>query len=46
MWAEAARPRVSAWYGEINRRPAFQTAANWPDETGGGYEEVGLTTSR
>ena len=46
MWAEEARPLVCAWFAAIGRRPAFQTAANWPDETGGGYEEVGLTTSR
>lgn len=46
MWAQGVRPGVHAWYAEISQRPAFQTAVNWPDETGGGYEEVGLTTSR
>ena len=46
MWAEAVRPRVAAWYGRISEKESFQTAVNWPDETGGGYEEVGLTTSR
>ncbi|MCY4551087.1 MAG: glutathione S-transferase family protein [Defluviicoccus sp.] len=46
MWAEDARPLVGAWFAAIGQRPAFQAAANWPDETGGGYEEVGLTTKR
>lgn len=46
MWAEGARPRVHAWFDAMNQRPAFRTAVEWPDETGGGYEEVGLTTAR
>jgi glutathione S-transferase len=46
MWAKETRPRVHDWYARIAQRPAFQTAVNWPDETGGGYEEVGLTTKR
>jgi len=46
MWAEATRPRVHAWYAALNERPSFRTAVEWPDESGGGYEEVGLTTSR
>ena len=46
MWAADRRPRVRDWYARISARPAFQTAVNWPDETGGGYEEVGLTTKR
>jgi glutathione S-transferase len=46
MWSPARRPRVGEWYARISARPAFQTAVNWPDESGGGYEEVGLTTRR
>ncbi len=46
MWAKDTRPRVHDWYARISARSAFQTAVNWPDETGGGYEEVGLTTRR
>ena len=46
MWTKEKRPRVHDWYARISARPAFQTAVNWPDETGGGYEEVGLTTKR
>lgn len=46
MWAPAARPRVSDWYAGISERASFRTAVNWPDETGGGYEEVGLSTAR
>ena len=46
MWAEATRPGVCALYARIGEREAFQTAVGWPDETGGGYEEVGLTTTR
>lgn len=42
FWSPERRPRVDAWYKRISARPAFQTAVNWPDETGGGYEEVGL----
>ena len=45
-WASDTRPRVSAWYDAVSAREAYQTAVNWPDETGGGYEEVGLTTER
>jgi hypothetical protein len=36
------RPRVNAWYDNLAARPAFKTAVSWPDESGGGYEEVGL----
>jgi glutathione S-transferase/GST-like protein len=36
---------VNDWYKRISARPAFQTAVSWPDESGGGYEEVGLKTS-
>jgi len=46
MWAEGARPGVHGWYEALNERPAFRTAVEWPDESGGGYEEVGLTTAR
>lgn len=46
MWAQAVRPRVGAWYAEIDRRDSYRTAVDWPDETGGGYEEVGLSTDR
>lgn len=44
FWSPERRPRVNAWYERISARPAFQTAVNWPDESGGGYEEVGLGT--
>ena len=40
------RPRVAEWSRRLSARPAFQTAVSWPDESGGGYEEVGLTTKR
>jgi glutathione S-transferase len=42
FWSETLRPNVAAWYRRILDRKAFQTAATWPDETGGGYAEVGL----
>jgi len=45
FWSASKRTRVSAWYQRILQRPAFQVAATWPDETGGGYEEVGLRAS-
>jgi glutathione S-transferase/GST-like protein len=35
---------VHDWYERISARPAFVTAVSWPDESGGGYEEVGLST--
>ncbi|MBM3488742.1 MAG: glutathione S-transferase family protein [Alphaproteobacteria bacterium] len=46
LWADDVRPRVGAWYRAVAARPAFKTAVTWPDETGGGYEEVGLSTRR
>jgi glutathione S-transferase len=46
MWAPSRRPRVGEWYARVSARPAYKTAVSWPDETGGGYEEVGLTTKR
>jgi glutathione S-transferase len=45
-WSADHRPRVAEWYRRLSARPAFQTAVSWPDESGGGYEEVGLTTKR
>jgi glutathione S-transferase len=44
FWSSANRPRVHDWYERISARPAFVTAVSWPDESGGGYEEVGLST--
>ncbi|MCZ6774262.1 MAG: glutathione S-transferase family protein [Proteobacteria bacterium] len=46
MWAEETRPRVHDWYERISQRETYKTAVFWPDESGGGYEEVGLTTAR
>jgi hypothetical protein len=31
---------------QLAARPAFKTAVSWPDEAGGGYEEVGLGVKR
>ena len=45
-WGPGVRPRVGEWYKRVAALPSYQTAVNWPDETGGGYEEVGLTTKR
>jgi glutathione S-transferase len=42
FWSATVRPRVNAWYANLSARQAFQTAVSWPDESGGGYEEVGL----
>jgi glutathione S-transferase len=46
FWSRDNRPRVHDWYERISKRPAFITAVSWPDESGGGYEEVGLSTAR
>ena len=46
FWSKALRPAVNEWYQRLSARSAFQTAVNWPDESGGGYEEVGLTAKR
>lgn len=46
FWAPDVRPRVGAWYDRIAALPSYRTAVSWPDEMGGGYEEVGLTTNR
>jgi len=45
FWSKLKRPHVTEWYERILNREAFQTAASWPDESGGGYEEVGLRAS-
>ncbi len=42
FWSVARRPRIHAWYQQLSARPAFQLAVSWPDESGGGYQEVGL----
>jgi glutathione S-transferase len=42
FWSKTRRPRVDAWYDELAARAAFKAAVSWPDESGGGYEEVGL----
>jgi glutathione S-transferase len=42
FWSAARRPRVNEWYRRLSARPAFIAAVSWPDESGGGYEEVGL----
>jgi len=42
FWSHNRRPRVNEWYSKLADRPAFRTAVSWPDESGGGYEEVGL----
>jgi glutathione S-transferase len=46
FWAADVRPRVREWYKRIAALRSYQTAVSWPDETGEGYEEVGLTTQR
>jgi glutathione S-transferase len=45
FWSHNRRPKVNEWYAQLSRRPAFKTAVSWPDESGGGYEEVGLNPS-
>jgi glutathione S-transferase len=45
-WSADRRPIVADWYRRLAARPAFDAAVSWPDESGGGYEEVGLTTKR
>ena len=42
FWSPGKRPRVNAWYLAISQRKSFNVAVSWPDESGGGYEEVGL----
>ena len=45
FWSASKRPHVAGWYGRILEREAFRAAVSWPDEGGGGYEEVGLRAS-
>lgn len=45
FWSDAKRPLVNAWYVALSKRLAFNIAVSWPDESGGGYEEVGLKTT-
>ncbi len=45
FWSHNRRPKVNEWYARLSRRPAFKTAVSWPDESGGGYQEVGLKPS-
>lgn len=45
FWSKDRRPHVAQWYKSLSTRPSFQKAVSWPDETGGGYEEVGLKTT-
>jgi glutathione S-transferase len=42
FWSRQRRSYVNAWYENLAARPAFKAAVSWPDESGGGYEEVGL----
>lgn len=42
FWSRERRPRIHDWYQRLSARPAFQSAVSWPDENGGGYQEVGL----
>lgn len=42
FWSHERRPRIHDWYQRLSSRPAFQSAVSWPDENGGGYQEVGL----
>ncbi len=44
FWSADKRRNVHDWYERLSARPAFVTAVSWPDESGGGYEEVGLKT--
>jgi glutathione S-transferase len=45
FWSKSKRTHVAEWYERVLARETFQIAASWPDETGGGYEEVGLRAS-
>ncbi|NYT69156.1 glutathione S-transferase family protein [Pusillimonas noertemannii] len=44
FWSDTRRPNVARWYSQLSARPAFKVAVEWPDESGGGYEEVNLTS--
>ena len=46
FWSDHQRPRVAEWFSRIQRLASFQTAASWPDESGGGYAEVVLHEAR
>ena len=46
FWSAEQRPRIHSWYTRLSARPAFRTAVSWPDESGGGYEEVGLKATQ
>jgi glutathione S-transferase len=46
FWSKDRRPRINEWYERLSARPAFGKAVSWPDESGGGYEEVGLGAPR
>lgn len=45
FWSDTKRPKVHAWYAALSERPSFKIATSWPDESGGGYKEVGLRDS-
>ena len=45
FWSVDRRPSIHEWYGRLSTRPAFHKAVSWPDESGGGYEEVGLSAA-
>ncbi|MBV9459109.1 MAG: glutathione S-transferase family protein, partial [Bradyrhizobium sp.] len=45
FWSVERRPRINEWYQRLSSRPAFLSAVSWPDENGGGYQEVGLKSS-
>jgi glutathione S-transferase len=45
FWSVARRPQINAWYQKLALRSAFQAAVSWPDESGGGYQEVGLSAT-
>jgi glutathione S-transferase len=46
FWSPGRRPRIHEWYRGLSARPAFQAAVSWPDENGGGYQEVGLDPAK
>lgn len=46
FWSAEKRPLVAQWFSRIQRLDSFQAAASWPDESGGGYAEVGLHEAR
>jgi glutathione S-transferase len=45
FWSHNRRPKVNEWHSRLSQRPSFKAAVSWPDESGGGYEEVGLKPS-